>query len=704
MTVSDGCHADFMGSPPHSSFTCVRRTGAWPRTSDTIGTMRSSARRSEGWPSLVLKNGKRWLPQAQAAAAVDELLPRPEYERSLYHGLVSEGVLVEDMRRHEEDEREGIVFISYERYADHVIADLLLTTHLDAESPGSAFADGGGLAFLCDETTYTSRGLIEALCIQVPERTGMELAELAPSLADRPGFADSFRRSLVWRRLDAFSETTLVVLNKRLATRHDKDDTLETLLTVASVADHPYNAKFLDRQLRRRSMPDRDAWWSVYVHRAWGVNGAVDRLVHWASDVTPGTELSNRADELCSIVLSWMFTTSNRFLRDRATKALVSLLTGRLMTVRILLERFADVDDPYVAERVYAVAYGVVMRSGTRQEVGAIASKAYELVFADGAPPPHVLLRDYARGIIERDDIPDMASLIATRNFYTEICWLNLRGYFNWRQPHPADVEASDVDRRDLWLLLTGYFVRAADAEAFMTWAEGVDFMGRWMPDPPEIHKVFFGEYAWAPAFRYLSRHPDFDLNGWVQPGHGCPVTVCPATLSCSCKPSDFDCSVEEHYDLQVSQRDLLKQLELKWTGRGGDFVDREANLAVFDPTAHEDGPTALLARDDLVRRYLDQSDMAPCWTVLGEKRVIGREASRNYQGALHISGAYTLGDDGPEGFLKFRRDRLDQENETGTPHATGSASTSQEAGSSPDTPAREATARRFAGAEGTET
>ena len=45
------------------------------------------------------------------------------------------------------------------------------------------------------------------------------------------------------------------------------------------------------------------------------------------------------------------------------------------------------------------------------------------------------------------------------------------------------------------------------------------------------------------------------------------------------------------------------------------------------------------------------------CRTVLGEKRIIGREANRNYQGALHISGAYTLGNDGPDGFLKFRRE-----------------------------------------------
>ena len=44
---------------------------------------------------LVLTHGKRWLPRAEASALVDELLPGREYERSLYRGLVSEGLLVE---------------------------------------------------------------------------------------------------------------------------------------------------------------------------------------------------------------------------------------------------------------------------------------------------------------------------------------------------------------------------------------------------------------------------------------------------------------------------------------------------------------------------------------------------------------------------------------------------------------------------------
>lgn len=59
-------------------------------------------------------------------------------------------------------------------------------------------------------------------------------------------------------------------------------------------------------------------------------------------------------------------------------------------------------NDPYVAERIYAVAYGVVMRSNESAAVGAIAATVYELVFASGAPPAHILLRDYARGVVER--------------------------------------------------------------------------------------------------------------------------------------------------------------------------------------------------------------------------------------------------------------------------------------------------------------
>ena len=90
-------------------------------------------------------------------------------------------------------------------------------------------------------------------------------------------------------------------------------------------------------------MPDRDSWWSTYLHRAWETQGPVDRLIDWASNLSPDDDVENEVPDLAATALAWMFTTPNRFLRDKATKALVALLTGRLETAGRLVDRFADI-------------------------------------------------------------------------------------------------------------------------------------------------------------------------------------------------------------------------------------------------------------------------------------------------------------------------------------------------------------------------
>ena len=338
----------------------------------------------------------------EAGEVVNRFLAASGFERSLYRGLVAEGVLVEGVARRENANPEVVVFIAYERLADHLAARSLLDRCLDVNDPASAFAAEGGLAFVCDDKQYVSPCLLEALCIQIPEQTGKELLFVAPACADEWGFGDAFRQSLVWRSYAAFSQDTGVALNKLCKNEHDRRDTLDVLLTVATLPGHPLNARFLDSRLRKDAMPDRDAWWSVYLHQAYGTHGAVDRLLDWTSSLDPNASLDEQAVELCAVVLLWTLTTSNRFLRDRATMALVSLLTDRLTTVGRLVGGFAGVDDPYVVERLYAVAYGVAMRSHDPDAVGTLATCVYERVFASGSPPPHILLRDYARGVVER--------------------------------------------------------------------------------------------------------------------------------------------------------------------------------------------------------------------------------------------------------------------------------------------------------------
>ena len=65
------------------------------------------------------------------------------------------------------------------------------------------------------------------------------------------------------------------------------------------------------------------------------------------------------------------------------------------------MKQFETVNDPYVCERLFAVVYGATIRSVKEDEIAPLAQAVYDLIFRDGHPPAHILLRDYARGIIE---------------------------------------------------------------------------------------------------------------------------------------------------------------------------------------------------------------------------------------------------------------------------------------------------------------
>jgi len=946
----------------------------------------------------LIKSGETWLPIAKADKLVNDLLPGRKFEHSLYRGLVSEGMLMEEILKHHDSAvAEDVVFIGYERFADHLIAKKLLDIHLTTTDPASAIVSGDRLPFLSDEKQYVSPGLLEALCIQVPERTGYELISLAPQIiAAHMSIGYAFRQSIVWRAEISFSKDTLEYMDIIDGNDHRREDTFDVLLTVATLPGHPLNANFLNSYLRKNSMPDRDAWWSTYLHDAWGRQSTVDRLVDWASSIKPDIQVDDESVDLCSTTLAWMFTTSNRFLRDHATKALVCLLTGRLNAVVHLVERFADVDDSYITERVYAVAYGAAMRSHDALEVGKLAQCVYDRIFVTGEPPMHILLRDYARGVIERaiylgsninidsnlirppyksiwpeipteeeikpffpdwsqgsydegdlewarnrigssvmsddfaryvigtnsslgsnhwlslrledhpwkssnermatltkdfstdenlawesfiaadekvkqwyaskwydlniestqreesghdgrskseksekkdpeiilmeqerdtalnairsalseehfqifdcilndmrtegqdpprfdisqiqryilwrvfdlgwtterfgkfdrfsighhgrdvkkaerigkkyqwiayheimalisdhfqyydqyiievdnrvycgpwqihlrdidpsctlrsscggtppeghpqgwwapieydnwgeqgrardwviqsDDLPNIEHLLYFPKPSEAIRWFNLQGYFNWRQPSPADYDSSDVERRELWYKVNSYLIRIEDAEIFKKWAKDVDFFGRWMPEPPEYNEMFLGEYGWSPVARYFQQQycRDCGDQGLIQPDHNCPVKLELVTIKYLSGAGGFDCSVTEDFNLRLPTLNIVKNMGLRWSGDAADHFDRDGNLAVFDPTALENGPIALLFREDLFREFLAREKLTVCWIVIGEKRAINTGFSPNEAATLRIMGAYVLSDKGPVGFINSK-------------------------------------------------
>lgn len=959
----------------------------------------------DAFAAALVNADERWLPLEQASRVVDALLPNREFERSLFRGLIVEGVLAEDTPLRE-GARQDVVYVAYERLADHLVAKALLDKVSVPQNWSAVFSEDGALAAVTADEHITP-GLLEALFIQVAERTDTELLKLAPKLATRWGAAEAFRQSLIWRSNAAFSEATREVLNDLCESDQDLHDTLEILLTVATVPGHPLNANFLDQRLRKDAMPDRDGWWSTYLYSAWGTQGAVDRLVDWAWALGSDVAIDDDAVDLCGVVLAWMLTTSHRFLRDRATKALVNLYTGRLAGMVRLVDGFADVDDPYVKERVYAVSYGVAMRSPDTDPVGRLAASVYHHVFASGNPPPHILLRDYARGVVERalhlgsasdldaalvrppyksewptipseedlkpllpdwskgshdsrelewsrnvigtsvmngdfawyvigtnsskasrdylslrleeppwtpppspaeqlsalvadlsddelsawqafdvadgahaaassefvrawfdqregadgqptldlsnqeaieaeiekdcppelvslgkvrddaeraletslsaehaarlsairdvkenqhtasrpprfdlgqvqryilkrvfdlgwtverfghfdrfivrsdgraaskpermgkkyqwiayhemmallsdhfqyreefredgdqsyqgpwqdhlrdidpsctlralpggtswdghapawwgaapyaawghgtnpkdwvtkvDDLPKVEDLLVCVNPADGSRWLNGHGYFNWKQGAPPDQRPTDVARGELWYIANAYLIRTSDVEAFLKWAETVDFMGRWMPDPPQVTGMFLGEHGWGPASRYF-QNAYYGDDGWTQPRQGCPVRLRQVAVEYLNESSGFDCSVDDSYTVRLPAEELMTKLGLHSTGRGTEFATSARQVVALDPTASAPGPSALLLRSDALQQLQQREQLTVCWAVLGEKRILSAGFNGPHHPALHMSGAYVFDGAQPKGFVKYMLDERD--------------------------------------------
>ena len=350
------------------------------------------------------QKGYIWLPRDEAQTIVNSVLPRNGYEKSLFKQMISEGLLSEDRFWVGDDERRECVSFSYERFTDHLIAKNLLDKYLNTTCPLESFLPDQPLGSLIkdEQASWLNRGLVEALSIQLPERIGKELGELVPNAKDYRSAREAFVESLVWRDYKAITGATLQYINEHVIRFDDTHEQfLNALLTVTQIPTHPYNARFLHMQLMRHELADRDAWWSIFLHYQYGQHSAVDRLVEWAWFAEDKKHVSDDSVMVCAIALAWFLTTSNRFLRDRATKALVSLLRDRIHILGDVIKEFLNVNDPYVSERLYAVAYGCAMRSDDDNAIAELAKKIYEWQFKDGAPTPHILLRDYARGVIE---------------------------------------------------------------------------------------------------------------------------------------------------------------------------------------------------------------------------------------------------------------------------------------------------------------
>ncbi|CAB1277619.1 NACHT domain-containing protein [Candidatus Nitrosacidococcus tergens] len=355
--------------------------------------------------SKLLPDHLEGIPIQYARKMINSFDPNPYSGDKLFDILIDEGIISEDVSYENKDGVNLIIRFTYERFSDYFIALKLVNQIEDIEA---AFSDGGSIGKLLKEHSYYRfSGIFESLAIIIAERFNRELEDLLPDdiEVEKWQLDETFQNTVLWRSPSSFSERTLDILNN-LDEHSYNHPALDILLQLSTESKHPWNAEFLHQNLAKKVIAQRDRFWSIHI--AYGDSSEEDNeyesIVRTIIEWSYSGELESVEEErirLCAITLIWFLTTPNRRIRDRSTKSLVRILSSYPHLVEGLLNKFSTINDTYLTERIYAVAYGVVCNTNKEDIIRGIAITTFELIFRDGEPIPHILLRDYARGILE---------------------------------------------------------------------------------------------------------------------------------------------------------------------------------------------------------------------------------------------------------------------------------------------------------------
>lgn len=315
------------------------------------------------------------------------LLPDRTWSKSLMKGLLDDGILIEAGT-------DRIAF-GYQRLGDVARAKEITSSTLPEirvwlQSLG--------------EVLWRERGTLGALAIMLPEVHDVELIDLMTVDKQVPRDAiDSFLESLTLREPTSISAHTIDIAQHFLTTDSYAHEIRTQLVRLACVPDHPLNARWLHKYLASQELSDRDATWSVWLLGALDPDehSPVRTLIEWAwpLDSNRGVTPARETGTLAMLTLGWLLTTSDRRVRDHATKALVALGEKDPPAFAESLGLLLGVNDPYVIERVTAAACGISLRNPSTTDVQAIAGTLAEFI-SDGWPP-HLLTRDYIRRVLD---------------------------------------------------------------------------------------------------------------------------------------------------------------------------------------------------------------------------------------------------------------------------------------------------------------
>lgn len=326
--------------------------------------------------AMVSDNGRWFLDREEVLGLFGDVQGMPKKKDIFLDALVDEGIL------NEYDGRDGA---SYSFVYDTIGAYL----------KGEVLAEKAPFETLVNQ----SESVLEALTDLVPQYRGKEFFEL-PKPSNYDYLEDLFLKGLPSRT--SLTDGGVKFLNDFLAAR-DYYTVISVVVNNPFRADFPLSVKTLDDILTPLSMVKRDEIWTQVISDSYEFSDPLLYLAQWGWSASPEVQRSVEKDNLTNIVhlLGWALSTTFIELRDKASRALINILKNNQELLLDFINSFGSVNDPYITQRVYAVAFGCCTGNATKEYVTPVAQLVYNIVFKDGNPPEDILIRDFAKCIVD---------------------------------------------------------------------------------------------------------------------------------------------------------------------------------------------------------------------------------------------------------------------------------------------------------------
>ena len=302
-------------------------------------------------------------------------------------------------------EKEKYISFSYERMGDYFVLSSCLAQKNADEEFVEFFRKSDYFKGLFGTNGVGKGRMINMLSILLPDLYGTELLYCSSEKHLSGYIIQGFLKSLIWRKNRNVDARILSWIKKQSARNVNlRLMVIDETLPLCAMEDNPFNAMFIHENYLKNERNDRrDAWWNSHINEKYEyANPPIyRRLISWSLIEHNNQKLNKESRKLLGIILAWFCTSNNRKLRDNASKALVCVYKSNPIEILDLFAEFKEVQDLYIIERLYATAYGAVVYNDDENTIKKIGDYVLENIFRKEEVFPHILIRDYALGIVQ---------------------------------------------------------------------------------------------------------------------------------------------------------------------------------------------------------------------------------------------------------------------------------------------------------------